>query len=414
MKQLSTLLLTTGFITISSHLTFAQIDQNTVLGYQAGNSTMTGQGNTYMGYQTGVLTNTGNSNVFIGSQAGHSNTSGSANTFIGNQAGINNTTATGNLFLGNQAGSNNSTGSYNLFMGNSSGNATTTGGANTAIGDGAFLSNTTGTNSVSIGRYAGINMTTGSNNTFIGVAATAPSGSGAITNATAIGYNASVTASNALVLGNGVNVGIGNTAPTNKLHVTTGTANTSGLRLENLTSSSPASVLSQTKFLTVDGSGNVVLGSTPGSARLGAELWSTSGDNLQSTNSGGVVIGAGITQTPVGYKLFVEQGILTEKVKVAVKSSADWSDYVFAPGYKLASLAEVALHIQQKGHLPGIPSAKEMVEKGNDLHQTDAKLLEKIEELTLYLIQQKRELDTLRQQNQQIKEELEVLKKTNH
>ncbi len=73
-------------------------------------------------------------------------------------------------------------------------------------------------------------------------------------------------------------------------------------------------------------------------------------------------------------------------MKVAVQSSSDWSDYVFAPGYKLPTLAAMEQHIQQTGHLPCVPSATEMVERGNELHRTDAKLLGKIEELTLYSI----------------------------
>ncbi|PAC31947.1 hypothetical protein [Flectobacillus sp. BAB-3569] len=59
---------------------------------------------------------------------------------------------------------------------------------------------------------------------------------------------------------------------------------------------------------------------------------------------------------------------------------------------------------QKHQHLPNIPSAAEMVISGNDLHQTDTKLLEKIEELTLYMIELKKE-------NQQMKQEIESLKK---
>jgi hypothetical protein len=119
------------------------------------------------------------------------------------------------------------------------------------------------------------------------------------------------------------------------------------------------------------------------------------GNNIVTTevvaiqNNGMVKIGA----VPVtsGYKLFVEQGILSEKVKVAVKTSADWADHVFNKEYPLMPLDQVANFIQQNKHLPGIPSAEEMVKEGNDLGQTDAKLLAKIEELTLYIIQLKKE-----------------------
>lgn len=106
---------------------------------------------------------------------------------------------------------------------------------------------------------------------------------------------------------------------------------------------------------------------------------------------------------PGDYRLYVERGILSEKVKVALKTTSDWSDHVFQKGYKLPSFDELSKYIQQKGHLPGIPSAEEMVKNGNDLGKTDAKLLEKIEELTLYVIQ-------LNDENKKIKSELEKLK----
>jgi hypothetical protein len=205
------------------------------------------------------------------------------------------------------------------------------------------------------------------------------------------------------VLGSGANVGIGTSSPTSKLHLTSGTANQAGLRLENLTSGSPATTLNQTKFLTVDGSGNVILGSTNGSsARVAAEdaLWERSGELVRNT-TGGVVIGEAVSKTPAGYSLYVGQGLLAEKVKVAIKNTDDWSDKVFAPGYKLAPLGEVAQYIQQHQHLPGIASAEEVVKEGMDVAKMNAKLLEKIEELTLYVVTLHNEVQQLRQQRTQ-------------
>ncbi|GAB3997891.1 hypothetical protein GCM10028807_44110 [Spirosoma daeguense] len=379
---------------------------NTFLGSFAGYANTVGGSNVYVGYRAGFSSTNATSNVFIGNQAGYRNTTASANVFLGNQAGYSNTTGIGNLFLGNQAGGN-SNGSYNLFMGNGAGGANRTGEGNTAIGDGALLNSLTGTENTAIGRYAGINNSTGSRNTFIGTAATNPTGSGNLTNATAIGYNASVTASNALVLGNNqVNVGIGNSAPNNKLEITKGVANQSGLRFTNLTSGSPSSVLNYYKFLTVNANGDVILASISGAAREGETelLWERKGSFLKSSQNDAVIIGDGVSKTPSDYNLFVSKGILTERVKVAVKNTAEWSDYVFADTYQLRSLQEVERYVGKHGHLPGIPSAKEMVESGNDLHQTDAKLLAKIEELTLYSIQQQKEIDQLKQLVKQLLE----------
>ena len=144
----------------------------------------------------------------------------------------------------------------------------------------------------------------------------------------------------------------------------------------------------------------MILASSNGSARVGAESWTIAGESLQNANAGSVIIGQGVKKTPVGYKLFVEEGILTEKIKVAVKNTDDWSDKVFESDYPLRRLWEVENFIKANKHLPGVPSAQQMVEQGNDLHKTDAKLLEKIEELTLYSIQLEKANQALRQQQQ--------------
>jgi len=95
------------------------------------------------------------------------------------------------------------------------------------------------------------------------------------------------------------------------------------------------------------------------------------------------------------YKLFVETGILTEKVKVAIKCSANWSDYVFEDNYRLQPLKEVEEFILTNNHLQNIPSAEEVVNEGVDLGEMTSKLLGKIEELTLYLIEQDKKIEEL-------------------
>ena len=109
-------------------------------------------------------------------------------------------------------------------------------------------------------------------------------------------------------------------------------------------------------------------------------------------------VGIGTEDIPAAYKLAVADGIITEKVKVAVESTGNWSDYVFEDDYELPSLEEVDAFIQENNHLPGVPSADEVVESGLDLGQMDATLLKKIEELTLYVIELKKENDELSRQ----------------
>ena len=103
-------------------------------------------------------------------------------------------------------------------------------------------------------------------------------------------------------------------------------------------------------------------------------------------------IGIGTTDTK-GYKLAVNGKILAQEVKVEV---SPWPDYVFSKSYQLSTLLETEKHIKEKGHLPGIPSAEEVKANGIDLGEMDAKLLQKIEELTLHLIDIKKETDLLK------------------
>jgi hypothetical protein len=97
-----------------------------------------------------------------------------------------------------------------------------------------------------------------------------------------------------------------------------------------------------------------------------------------------------------GYRLLVKGGLLTEKVKVALATTGDWSDYVFEPNYKRMPLEEVEKFVKLNKHLPNVPSAEEMVKGGLDVAKSDAKLLEKIEELTLYVIELNKEVKALK------------------
>ena len=123
---------------------------------------------------------------------------------------------------------------------------------------------------------------------------------------------------------------------------------------------------------------------------------------MRAEVGGKIRIGA-VASTPGTYKLYVKDGILTEKVKVAIDATANWSDYVFAKGYKLKPLNELDAFIKKNKHLPGVPSAEEMVKEGLDVATMDAKLLEKIEELTLYVIELKKEVEKLKKDQNTLK-----------
>ena len=94
-------------------------------------------------------------------------------------------------------------------------------------------------------------------------------------------------------------------------------------------------------------------------------------------------------------KLAVNGTIHSQEVKVDM---VGWSDFVFANDYKLQPLEKVEAFINQNKHLPEIPSETEVLKDGINLGEMDAKLLQKIEELTLYLIQQNKEIQSLKRE----------------
>ena len=95
------------------------------------------------------------------------------------------------------------------------------------------------------------------------------------------------------------------------------------------------------------------------------------------------------------YKLAVNGNAIFTRVKV--RESAQWPDYVFENNYKLPSLKEVEVFINQHKHLPEVPSAAEVKKEGLDIGDNQAMLLKKIEELTLYVIEQNKKIEELQE-----------------
>jgi hypothetical protein len=110
----------------------------------------------------------------------------------------------------------------------------------------------------------------------------------------------------------------------------------------------------------------------------------------------------GIGTTTPSHKLAVNGAIRAKEVIV----DTNWADYVFEADYRLAPLAEVESHIKAKKHLPGIPSAAEVAEHGVSMGDMQAKLLSKVEELTLHLIAQEKRLTQLEAENRDLRAQL--------
>ncbi len=102
-------------------------------------------------------------------------------------------------------------------------------------------------------------------------------------------------------------------------------------------------------------------------------------------------------------KLAVNGNITAKDVMV---TNTGWSDYVFQPGYRLPPLREVGAFIQANHHLPGIPSEAEVKAKGVSLGDMQAKLLAKVEELTLHMIQADERNNRLDEQNRELRDRL--------
>jgi len=101
----------------------------------------------------------------------------------------------------------------------------------------------------------------------------------------------------------------------------------------------------------------------------------------------------GIGETNPQSKLAVNGTVTTKEVVV---TDVGWSDFVFEDDYALMPLEEVERYIDEHGHLPEIPSAAEIQANGAKLGEMQAKLLQKIEELTLYLMEQNKQMEALK------------------
>jgi hypothetical protein len=394
-------------------------DSNAFFGSAAGRSNTTGHDNVFFGRSAGYFNSTGHYNAFFGRSAGHFNTFGDSNAFFGHMAGYSNTVADASSFFGYRAGYSNTSGYFNAFFGYQSGTSNTTGQANSFFGYLAGFSNTTGNYNSFFGGYAGDYNTTGNSNVFIGDSAGRSNtvedkntfiggsanldpgsdpGTSPVTNATAIGYQSYVSQSNSLVLGsiNGVNgaaattqVGIGTTAPQRLLHIVGDNAvfrmdrgtnsaafmivrtNSLGSVLKNFVVGVDASGVNQGEFI-INDLGTAVGG--PGQRRL------------TINNDGDVIING---------DLITNAGPLS------------FPDYVFAEDYELMPLGELSEYVEAERHLPEIPSSEEIQQQGEiNVTELQLKLLQKVEELTLYTIEQQTTIEQLREQNSQLSAQL--------
>jgi len=190
----------------------------------------------------------------------------------------------------------------------------------------------------------------------------------------------------------GGNVGIGTKTPSNKISVVEPSNLNTYLTVENNTVN------------TLFGAGGTTVGIVGTISNHPLTLYTKLNERMRITSDGDVGIG---TTDPKGYKLAVPGNMIAESVKVQLQSA--WPDYVFKDGYKLLSLQETEKHIKQKGHLPGIPSAAEVKSEGIDLGEMNGRLLKKIEEMTLQMIDMNKLIQTQQELLKQQQNSIEII-----
>ncbi|MBC8489700.1 MAG: hypothetical protein H8D45_27080 [Bacteroidetes bacterium] len=200
------------------------------------------------------------------------------------------------------------------------------------------------------------------------------------------------------------NVGIGITYPSSKCHIRQ--SSNEILRLESESLNGWTSFYNSNGYIGYIGtySGDFDLDVGTGSSNINGKL------NLVIRGIPRIIIneignvGIGTADLASGYLLSVDGKVACEEV--LVEYSGSWPDYVFKEGYNLPKIAELEDYIQSTGHLPDMPSARDVEENGFQLADMQKRLLVKVEELTLYTIEQDKLIKKLSQEIDQLNKEV--------
>lgn len=188
---------------------------------------------------------------------------------------------------------------------------------------------------------------------------------------------------------NGGNMALGNITPTSQLHMTgdlTMQSSTPILQLKNNAG---------TNMVFVQMNGIDARLGTNAENDLGKLIFSTNGTNRMYINQTGQ-ISVGTATPATGYMLSVNGKAMVEELKVQL--SGNWPDYVFNNKYKLKNFDELREYIDKNNHLPNIPAASEIEKSGLEVGEMQRLMMEKIEELTLYVLQLEKKIKDIEKQ----------------
>ena len=407
----------------SSYYSYFNGDRNIAIGFQNGMNL------------TGGASNKSSTNILIGNSVLRASTEQSYNILMGYQTAMNmsipnsGTNGQSNIAMGQYIMQNvtGGTANFNTAIGPSVLRLTTTiNASNTLVGSGAGqFATVVGDNNTVVGAGGFANVTWSSTNNIFNAGVGAAVFNNAVEGtsySTAIGTssmkwgggsnNSAVgRASGWTLRGNG-NTAIGYQAAHVADNSYTTTAGTP------YTGSNSTFIGYRAGYKAVDAAVNnvLVIGNdfqpslTPNNVYIGANndllVYAGSAERLRVSNNGSVGIGTPLTSNPNGYKLAVNGKIGGHDVQIERTSSA-WPDYVFKSGYNLIELKQVEKFIKDNGHLEGVPSETEVSEGGYSVGEMDVTLLRKVEELTLYVIEQQKKLEAQQAQIEELKKGLD-------
>ena len=360
---------------------------NTLYGNQAGvnffNSQFGGLGNTAIGVRAGEQNEDGNDNVYLGEDAGQMGEDVAKNTFIGTRSGQNNY-GSNNIFIGHEAGKDEN-GANKLIIDNTN--------TSTPLIKGDFNSNVLTINgSLEIGSEYVLPLLDGTADQLLRT--------DGIGNLDWVADNAGPWTVGSGDINYSGQVGIGTSNPDHQLSVLGSESDITGddgVFIDVQNSNTILGVLTGIRFRN---------GTTPNTFKGGIFYKDKEGygrgdilfiNNNINNGTNATAADAAMTIQPdgdiiigtqpqaVGYKLSIDGKMACEEVLVEL--SGDWPDYVFGDEYKLMPLNVVETFIKNEGHLPNIPTAKEVEKNGLEVGDMQRKLMEKVEELTLYIIE---------------------------